>query len=47
MQIPPPASIYDNTDWTNINTYRAGKGDPDENIPLGSAQYFIAGSFIQ
>ncbi|EZA60494.1 hypothetical protein DMN91_010896 [Ooceraea biroi] len=42
-QVPPSPSIHDNVDWASINTYRAGKGDPDENIPLGSAQYFIAG----
>ncbi|XP_031846992.1 WD and tetratricopeptide repeats 1 [Nomia melanderi] len=30
-------------DWERGNTRRAGEGDPDENIPLGCAQYFIAG----
>lgn len=42
-QVPPSPSIHDNSDWANISTYRAGKGDPDDNIPLGSTQYFIAG----
>ncbi|XP_039314625.1 WD and tetratricopeptide repeats protein 1 isoform X3 [Solenopsis invicta] len=40
-QVPP--SIHDNSNGANISTYRAGKGDPDDNIPLGSAQYFTAG----
>lgn len=30
------------SDWE-----RAGEGDPDENVPLGCAQYFIAGSFVR
>lgn len=45
--MPPTPSIHDNSDWANISTYRAGKGDPDDNIPLGSTQYFIAGLFVQ
>lgn len=40
-QLPPSPSIHDNSDWAHIS--RAGKGDPDDNIPLGSTQYFIAG----
>lgn len=45
--MPPSPSIHDNSDWANISTYRAGKGDPDDNIPLGSTQYFIAGLYNQ
>lgn len=48
LQIPPSHTIQDNSaDWANVSMYRAGKGDPDDNIPLGSVQYFIAGSFVQ
>ncbi|XP_036150446.1 WD and tetratricopeptide repeats protein 1 isoform X2 [Monomorium pharaonis] len=42
-QVPPSPSIHDNSNGANISTYRAGKGDPNNNIPLGSVQYFIAG----
>ncbi|EFN75923.1 WD and tetratricopeptide repeats protein 1 [Harpegnathos saltator] len=42
-QIPPCPTHVLNTEWVNFTNYRAGKGDPDDNIPLGSVQYFIAG----
>ncbi|XP_034181101.2 WD and tetratricopeptide repeats 1 [Osmia lignaria lignaria] len=40
-QVPIISSQH--SDLTRGNTGRAGEGDPDENIPLGCAQYFIAG----
>ncbi|XP_036150453.1 WD and tetratricopeptide repeats protein 1 isoform X4 [Monomorium pharaonis] len=43
VKVPPSPSIHDNSNGANISTYRAGKGDPNNNIPLGSVQYFIAG----
>ncbi|KAG7197011.1 hypothetical protein KM043_017547 [Ampulex compressa] len=38
-QVPVVPSPHE--DWQRLN--RAGKGDQDDNVPLGCAQYFIAG----
>ncbi|XP_034937043.1 WD and tetratricopeptide repeats protein 1-like [Chelonus insularis] len=40
-QIPTGSTLQN--DWTRVNSSTAGKGDPDDNIPLGCAQYFSAG----
>ncbi|XP_015609813.1 WD and tetratricopeptide repeats protein 1 [Cephus cinctus] len=43
LQVPASASPRTNWDGVNVNGQRAGEGDPENNIPLESAQYFIAG----
>ncbi|KAK0087173.1 hypothetical protein PV325_001625 [Microctonus aethiopoides] len=41
-QVPAGPTMYD--DWPIPPPSTPGKGDPDDNIPVGCAQYFIAGS---
>ncbi|KAK2588472.1 hypothetical protein KPH14_004455 [Odynerus spinipes] len=37
-------NVSPHTDWErHVNFIRGGGGDPEDNIPLGCAQYFIAG----
>lgn len=43
----PISSPHSNWTRGNVCIRLAGGGDPDENIPLGCAQYFIAGSFVR
>lgn len=47
-QVVPPANIdavYDDSDGIDGQAHlqRAGKGDLDDNVPLGCARYFVAG----
>lgn len=43
-QVPLVSSPHNNWDRLNWSTHhRPGEGDPDDNVPLGCAQYFIAG----
>ncbi|XP_054012474.1 WD and tetratricopeptide repeats protein 1-like [Hylaeus anthracinus] len=42
-QVPIISSPRSDWERGDLNIRRAGEGDPDENIPLGCAQYFIAG----
>lgn len=42
-----PVGPATQNDWPRLSPSTAGKGDPDDNIPVGCAQYFIAGSFVR
>ncbi|XP_043265307.1 WD and tetratricopeptide repeats protein 1-like isoform X2 [Colletes gigas] len=42
-QVPDISPLRNDWERVTLNLPRAGEGDPDENIPLGCAQYFIAG----